>query len=111
VFNRLGKKHFSLIIDKQLALLNDRMADRAFRVNIGPNMRDHILFLHADTASGGRSVKRAFEQLVTDRLADRIISSPQLISGSWVLDLDQYGQPVWYPEDRQGFYLPAPANG
>ncbi len=111
VFNRLGKKHFSLIIDKQLALLNDRMADRAFRVDIGPNMRDHILFLHADTASGGRSVKRAFEQLVTDRLADRIISSPQLITGSWVLDLDHDGQPIWYPEDRQGFYLPAPANG
>lgn len=111
VYNRLGRTHFSRIIDRQVDQLNDRMADRAFRITLGPALREHILFLHADPASGGRSVKRAFEQLVTDRLADRIISSPQAIVGSWVLDLDEGGQPVWYSENREGFYLPAPAIG
>jgi ATP-dependent Clp protease ATP-binding subunit ClpB len=107
VYRRLGKVHFTRIIEKQLLQLNERLAERSFRLALGPALRDHILYMHADPASGGRSIKRAFEHLVTDRLADRIISSPELITGAWVLDLDPDGQAIWHPEARAGFYLPS----
>lgn len=109
VFNRLGNRHLELLIDRLVGELNDRLADRQFRLSLGPALRQRLLALAATGQFGGRALRRVFEALVIDAVSDRILGQAQFAVGAWELDVDAAGQTVWLEENRARYYLP-PAN-
>ncbi len=111
VFHRLGRLHFEELLVRLEGDLNDRVRDRAFRISIGPRLREHLLVQVAGSPFGGRALRRVFETQVIDRLSDRLLGAPEAAVGAWTLDLNPELEPVWYPDQRQHYFLPPAASG
>jgi ATP-dependent Clp protease ATP-binding subunit ClpB len=107
VFHRLGRRHLEHLLERQLAELNARIADRQLRIGVGPRLRERLAATGAAGPFGGRAMRRAFEATVVDAASDRLLSVPELAVGAWTVDLDPDDRYRWLPEHRPGYYLPA----
>ena len=112
VYGALGRRQLEHLAARFISELNGRLADRPFRVGLGPRLLTRLMNLGGARvgggAFGGRALRRAFETLVVDAISERLLSSHgDLVTGAWTLDLDADDRPHWLPEHRQNFYLPA----
>ncbi len=110
-FRKLGPQQLELVLGRQLVELNERLAFRNFRVGLGPHLRDHLLAMAADPRFGARTMKRAFHNKVVDPVSDRILIMPGACRGSWLVDHDPDGRPVWREEFDSSRYLPPAKEG
>lgn len=106
VFRRLSRRHLESLLSRLTAELNDRIRDRQLKISLGSVLATRLIGQSLNGPFGGRALRRAFETQVIDAVSDRIISAPELATGSWTLDLDEDGYPAWQIEDRPHFYLP-----
>ncbi len=111
VFKKLGVKHMELLLTRLLGELNDRLTNRQFRVSLGTNIKKHLVEKGKESPFGGRSLKRAFQNLVVNSVSNRILSHPYLAKGSWSVDLDEDQQFIWSEEFSSHYYLPPARNG
>lgn len=109
-FKKLGRVHLELVLAKHMVELNQRLGPRNFRVTLGAKLRDLLLAEASDPKFGARAIRRSFHSRVLDVVSDRIIATPDLCQGSWVIELDPDGRSVWFEEFDPSRYLP-PARG
>ena len=74
VFERLGKERILAIVDIQLALLSDRLADRKIALEVTPAAKLRLAEEGYDPHYGARPLKRAIQALVQNPLAQEILA-------------------------------------
>ncbi|MBO6182483.1 MAG: ATP-dependent Clp protease ATP-binding subunit, partial [Acidaminococcaceae bacterium] len=70
VFDPLGKKELSQIVDKMLDDLQIRLKDTGMRMRVTPAARDKLLQEGMDPRYGARPLRRALQKEIEDELAD-----------------------------------------
>jgi ATP-dependent Clp protease ATP-binding subunit ClpB len=107
VFKPLGSRHLMALLERLVAGLNDRLAERKFRVCIGLQLAIDLIVTVEGGSFGGRALRRLFEEQIINAVAERIMVCPALAVGAWVLDRDGDGSFVWRFEHRASYYLTA----
>lgn len=108
LFKSLTSRFLGELLDRLTEELNLRLVDRELRVTLGPGLKQELIAAGYDGAFGGRAVRRAFQAMVVDTLAERIINYPQLAKGAWLLNFDTEKGFFWRQESLVHRYLPAP---
>ncbi|MDQ4006262.1 MAG: ATP-dependent chaperone ClpB, partial [Actinomycetota bacterium] len=75
VFHPLGKDEIAGIVDIQLRLLQQRLADRKLTVTLTPAAREYLAVTGYDPAYGARPLKRLIQREVQDALAMKLLAS------------------------------------
>jgi ATP-dependent Clp protease ATP-binding subunit ClpB len=73
VFNPLGKDEIAGIVDIQLRLLQQRLADRKLMVTLTPAAREYLALKGFDPTYGARPLKRLIQREVQDALAMKLL--------------------------------------
>jgi ATP-dependent Clp protease ATP-binding subunit ClpB len=74
VFHPLDKQALKGIADRQLTLLQQRLAPHDLTLSLDETLLDHILALGFDSTYGARPLKRVIQQLVENPLATALLS-------------------------------------
>lgn len=74
VFDTLGKKELSLIVDKLLAEMQGRLTEMGLQLKASAAARAKLLAVGMDTRYGARPLRRALRKNVEDKLADLYLS-------------------------------------
>jgi len=69
IFHSLTREELARIIDIQLALLEKRLAEHKFGLEVKEGARDFLIEVGYDPAFGARPLKRAIQRHLQDRLA------------------------------------------
>jgi ATP-dependent Clp protease ATP-binding subunit ClpB len=83
IFKPLSKEQIGNIVDIQLDLVNDRLAERQMRLEVSPEARAWLSDRGYDPAFGARPLKRVIQRDVLDRLA-RLVLGGDLRDGATV---------------------------
>ncbi|MBU4230191.1 MAG: ATP-dependent chaperone ClpB [Proteobacteria bacterium] len=73
IFHSLGKEHLARIIDIQVALLTQRLAEQKFTVSLTGAAKEYLIEVGYDPSYGARPLKRAIQRYVQDGLAMKIL--------------------------------------
>ena len=73
IFHSLGKEHLARIIDIQVALLTQRLAEQKFSVSLTDAAKEYLIEVGYDPSYGARPLKRAIQRYVQDGLAMKIL--------------------------------------
>jgi ATP-dependent Clp protease ATP-binding subunit ClpB len=74
VFHPLGKDEIAGIVDIQIRLLQQRLADRKLRVTLTPSAREYLAVQGYDPTYGARPLKRVIQREVQDALAMKLLA-------------------------------------
>jgi ATP-dependent Clp protease ATP-binding subunit ClpB len=74
LFNRLGRKEISAIVDIQLKLLSKRLSEQKIKIETTPNARRYLSEIGFDPQFGARPLKRTIQNLVQNPMAKMLIS-------------------------------------
>jgi ATP-dependent Clp protease ATP-binding subunit ClpB len=75
VFKRLSRDQLRRIVDIQLGLLRDRLAQRDLSLEISEAAKDRLAELGWDPQFGARPLKRAIQKQLEDQLALRVLAA------------------------------------
>ena len=89
VFHPLGKDEIAEIVDIQLRLLQQRLADRKLTVTLTPGAREYLATKGYDPSYGARPLKRLIQREVQDALAMKLLAG-EIREGDAVL-IDRNG--------------------
>jgi ATP-dependent Clp protease ATP-binding subunit ClpB len=84
VFDPLGTAELARIVDLQVALLGNRLADRRLRLEVTPAARQWLALAGYDPAFGARPLRRLVQREIGDRLAKALLAG-QIRDGDTVL--------------------------
>ncbi|PKN49697.1 MAG: type VI secretion system ATPase TssH, partial [Deltaproteobacteria bacterium HGW-Deltaproteobacteria-16] len=73
IFHSLGKEHLARIIDIQVGLLTQRLAEQKFSVSLTDAAKEYLIEVGYDPSYGARPLKRAIQRYVQDGLAMKIL--------------------------------------
>jgi len=73
IFNSLGKKALSNIVDIQLAELSEQLDVRGIKLSVDAKAKQYIIDNGFDPEFGARPMKRLIQRVILDKLADHII--------------------------------------
>jgi ATP-dependent Clp protease ATP-binding subunit ClpB len=73
VFHPLGKDDIAGIVDIQVQLLQERLADRKLTVTLTPSAREYLAVKGFDPTYGARPLKRLIQREVQDALAMKLL--------------------------------------
>jgi ATP-dependent Clp protease ATP-binding subunit ClpB len=74
VFHPLGKDEIAGIVDIQIRLLQQRLADRKLSVVLAPSAREYLATKGFDPTYGARPLKRLIQREVQDALAMKLLA-------------------------------------
>ena len=74
VFDALGTAELARIVDLQVALLGNRLADRRLRLDVTPAAREWLALAGYDPAYGARPLRRLVQREIGDRLAKALLA-------------------------------------
>jgi ATP-dependent Clp protease ATP-binding subunit ClpB len=74
VFHPLGKDEIAAIVDIQIRLLRQRLADRKLTVTLSPAAREYLAVKGFDPSYGARPLKRLIQREVQDALAMKLLA-------------------------------------
>jgi ATP-dependent Clp protease ATP-binding subunit ClpB len=74
VFHPLGKDEIAGIVDIQIRLLQQRLADRKLSVTLTPAAREYLAVKGYDPTFGARPLKRLIQREIQDALAMKLLS-------------------------------------
>ena len=74
IFHSLTKAHIAVIVDIQVALLAERLAERKIDLTLAETARDLLAELGWDPTYGARPLKRVIQQKVENPLASKILA-------------------------------------
>ena len=101
VFHPLGKDEIAGIVDIQLRLMQQRLADRKLAVTLTPAAREYLAVKGYDPMFGARPLKRLIQREVQDALAMKLLAG-EITEGDSV-EIDRGG------DDALTFRTEAPA--
>ncbi len=73
IFHALGKEHLTRIVELQIKLLTNRLAEQKFALTLTAAAKEFLVEMGYDPAYGARPLKRAMQRYVQDRLAMKIL--------------------------------------
>ncbi|MEE8131433.1 MAG: AAA family ATPase [Candidatus Paceibacterota bacterium] len=73
IFNPLSRKEIKKIVDLQLELLKQKLAERSIKITVDSSLRRYIAENGFDAEYGARPIKRLIQKVILDELAGRII--------------------------------------
>ncbi|MDH3359362.1 MAG: AAA family ATPase, partial [Desulfobulbaceae bacterium] len=73
IFHALGKEHLAKIVDLQVQLLTNRLAEQKFAIKLSESAKQFLIEVGYDPAYGARPLKRAIQRHVQDGLAMKIL--------------------------------------
>ena len=74
IFHALAKEHLAKIVDIQVALLTNRLAEQKFAIKLTEPAKQFLIDVGYDPAYGARPLKRAIQRHVLDGLAMKILA-------------------------------------
>ena len=86
LFHGLSKKDLAHIVDIQVALLTERLAERKFTISLTDTAKDFLIEVGYDPAFGARPLKRAIQRYIQDQLAMHILEGKFSEGDSIVVD-------------------------
>ncbi len=98
IFKPLSKEQIGDIVDIQLDLVNDRLAERQIHLEVTPEARALISERGYDPTFGARPLKRVIQRDVLDRLA-RLVLGGELRDGETVT-IDADGNELMFETER-----------
>ena len=108
MFHRLGTRHHEELLERQVRELNRRLTAKGLRINLGDLLRQKLLKVAAGLSQGGgRDLKRSFQTIVTDSLAEELLTRDEPMVGVWLAEIDKDGHLQWQAEFEKHKYLPA----
>ncbi len=91
IFHSLNREELAKIIDIQLELLEKRLAEHKFGLEIKDGARDFLIEVGYDPAFGARPLKRAIQRHLQDRLAMLLLEGDFAEGDRIVVDRDEEG--------------------
>jgi ATP-dependent Clp protease ATP-binding subunit ClpB len=91
IFHALGKEHLARIIDIQVALLTQRLAEQKFSVSLTGAAKEYLIEVGYDPSYGARPLKRAIQRYVQDALAMKILDGTFAEGDTIVVDRGEAG--------------------
>ncbi len=73
IFNALKKLDIEKIVDIQLQIVKERLAEKGIKATILPSVKQYIVEHGFDSEYGARPIKRLIQKMILDKLADNII--------------------------------------
>jgi ATP-dependent Clp protease ATP-binding subunit ClpB len=101
-FNRLGQAEIGKIVDLQLAILKERLAEKKISLELTPRAKSHIAEAGYDPQFGARPLKRTVQNLLQNPLAKRILAGEASEGDSIVADVDSKGEIVFKKKAHSG---------
>ncbi|HMJ13114.1 MAG TPA: ATP-dependent chaperone ClpB [Polyangiaceae bacterium] len=74
VYRRLGRDQIRRIVDIQLEILRDRLAERDLTLEVSDSAKDFLAEVGWDPQFGARPLKRAIQKYIEDGLARRVLA-------------------------------------
>jgi ATP-dependent Clp protease ATP-binding subunit ClpB len=105
VYSKLKRSHLESLIDRYLMDLNLKLSEKDMRVSLGVSLVSELVSAGFDGEFGGRAVRRYFQTMVVDIVAERILSQPAQCRGAWILNFDREKGFFWQEEDATHRYL------
>jgi ATP-dependent Clp protease ATP-binding subunit ClpB len=91
VFHRLGPDHLERIVDLQLGLLSQRLAQRNLTLEVTPAARRQIAERGYEPAYGARPIKRLIQREIENELALRLIDGSFRDGDKVIVDVGEEG--------------------
>jgi ATP-dependent Clp protease ATP-binding subunit ClpB len=91
IFHSLTREELAKIIDIQLALLEKRLVEHKFGLEVKEGARDFLIEVGYDPAFGARPLKRAIQRHLQDRLAMLLLEGDFAEGDRIVVDRDEEG--------------------
>jgi ATP-dependent Clp protease ATP-binding subunit ClpB len=88
IFKPLSREQLGEIVDIQLDLINDRLAERQMRLEVTPAARQWLAERGYDPTFGARPLKRLIQREVLDQLARLVLSGDLRDGETAVIDAD-----------------------
>lgn len=86
VFQRLGRKEISAIVDIQLGRLRDRLAKRDLKLEVSDGAKERMGDLGWDPQYGARPLKRAIQKNLEDPISLRLLAGDYVSGDTVVVD-------------------------
>lgn len=91
IFHSLGKEHLARIIDIQVELLTQRLAEQKYSVSLTESAKEYLIEVGYDPSFGARPLKRAIQRHVQDGLAMKILDGTFAEGDTIVVDRGEAG--------------------
>ena len=85
-YQRLSKETVKLLVNRELALLNQKLKIHKLTINLGASIAQKIIELGFDERYGARPLKNAFRQLVIKPVS-KFIMEPSTNGGNYTIEL------------------------
>lgn len=105
-FQNLSKRHFKQMLSKELAQLNQKLADRELRLELGESLVSMLIDAAAQSPFAGRELRRGFQRWVVDAVSDRLLEPGEDLQGLWLLEWQAESGLSWLRDSRPNRYLP-----
>ncbi len=100
IFHSLSKEHLSAIVDVQIRLLSQRLADRRISIEVTQSAKDLLAELGYDPSFGARPLKRLVQQKLENGLAGKILAG-EIADGQHVT-VDATGKSFTFEVSNEG---------
>ena len=87
VYNSLDQQVMFQLVDKQLEILNERVASKKVTVELSTALREHLATQGFSEDFGARPLVSLFSELVSNHLAYKIVGA-ELPPGNYLIDID-----------------------
>ncbi|MEN8143024.1 MAG: ATP-dependent chaperone ClpB [Thermodesulfobacteriota bacterium] len=89
IFHSLSKEQLSRIVDIQLSLLKERLAEQKLELELTDSAREFIIEAGYDPAFGARPLKRAIQRNIQDNLAMELLDGNFVAGDRICIDTDR----------------------
>jgi len=89
VFHPLNKEHIRKIVDLMLAIITERLAEKAIKLEVTDVAKDFLGEKGYDEVFGARPLRRAIQDMVEDKLSEGLLSGKFQSGDTAVVDLEE----------------------
>jgi ATP-dependent Clp protease ATP-binding subunit ClpC len=89
VFHPLSKEHIRKIVDLMLAIITERLAEKAIKLEVTDAAKDLLGEKGYDEVFGARPLRRAIQNMVEDKLSEGLLSGKFQSGDTAVVDLEE----------------------
>ncbi len=98
-FKNLEAEHFQRMLDREMSSFNRKLEEKGNRIFLGRGLSEKIVSLGVESKFAGRELRRGFQRLVVDIVADRLLERGNSMEGGWILDWDPEAGYRWQQSD------------
>ena len=93
IFRNLSSVHLHRMLQKQVDHINEQLVQKKMQLRLGAGVAEFIVV--QGKKMGAAALKKLLSHYVLDEIAERLLSEPDAMEGSWDVDRTETGQMVW----------------